>query len=111
VIKALTGGAAFAITATDSTVDLQTLIGCTVAIWCTEQNAIICASAVTPGATIITGATTPSLTSAKGEQIGKGTKAFRLINDRYMTCRTDTGSGTLHFKVVEKPLVTGIGGF
>lgn len=111
MITSLTGGAAFAITATDSTVDLGPLVGCQVEIWSLDQNILISPSDVTPGSTIVTGATAASLTTAKGDQIGKGTKAFRWIKSRYMTCRTDAGSATIHFKVVDRPIVTGIGGY
>ncbi len=109
-VKATTGGGALAVTTTEATLDLQALMGCYVAIWSTDQNILYCGSDAATG-TLVTGAAAASLTSLKADQNGKGVKSFRFVAHRYLIAKTDTGSGVLHVKVVDKPVVTGIGGY
>ncbi len=110
MIHATTGGAAAAVTASPVAIDLNALLGCQVEIWSTDADIWFCGSD-SSGATLVTGTTAASLTSNKADRVGSGVKAFRWLKHRYMIASTTTGPGTLQMKVVDKPAVTGIGGF
>ncbi len=97
------GGAAQATTTSEAYLDLRALQGCTVAIFCDDQDVYFCGSATASG-TLVTGTQAASMTALVADRVGKGTKVFRRIdNQPYLVHKTVTGTGTIKVKVVERP--------
>ncbi len=107
-IELSSGGAQAALTTSESVLDLTALLGCTVAIYCDEQDVWFSGAPTAAGGSLITaGASPASKTSLVADRIGAGKKAFRVLGaDAFIVAKTVTSTGTLKIKVVSKPVVT-----